>query len=566
MDSIHDSLIVWFAENSMYLDADEIKERIVEDKHAEGIDAVLIDQRNYIIYFVSAKTNAFDGIERNLPENDVKSTLAGMRFLLTGDYKGKITPELENLIDEYHELANSGNYETRVLFVFMKNNPVDDKFVKDFNKDFEKVKVIFIDFKELKGFYEDSYLLRIASPPEKISFSIMTNYLKKDFPQKSVVFTCKGSELAKIFNDYKERIFQQNVRLSLGVRSKSINKKIYETAVSDKRKHDFWYFNNGITIICSEMDVIPSGKVANLKRAQIINGAQTTYSLYEAYSNGKLDDSVEILVKVIETNNREFIENVTLYTNSQNAIRLRDLCSNDEVQIETQKIINGSFGYFYERKRGEFDSLYKTNKAKSKNFGARYRDKVISNEKAAQGFLALYLNKPSQAKSEKARIFAKDVSGFYDLIFNKKDSLLAEKLLLSWKLLEFVETKKKNYKKELKKAAGLDDKQRHDIYKYDCILHSEYFVIDLMNDFLREKNLDIVNTKDCIIKVIQYLDNNSVTLHQIYDQIKEELASYTNELKKTEGYYHNKFFKSENSIGLFREYIKGKYSFVSNMP
>ena len=80
MDSIHDSLIVWFAENSMYLDADEIKERIVEDKHAEGIDAVLIDQRNYIIYFVSAKTNAFDGIERNLPENDVKSTLAGMRF------------------------------------------------------------------------------------------------------------------------------------------------------------------------------------------------------------------------------------------------------------------------------------------------------------------------------------------------------------------------------------------------------------------------------------------------------------------------------------------------------
>ena len=567
LESIHDSFIVWFAENSMYLDPEDIVERIVEDTHAEGIDAVLIDERNFTIYFISAKTNGFDQIEKNLPENDVKSTLEGMRLLLTGDYKGKITPELENLVDEYHALMNTGNYETKVLFLFMKKNPIDDKFVRQFVKDFERSDVIFFNFSDLKDFYEDSYLLSVAAPPEKISFTVLTSYLKKENPRKAYVFTCKGIELAKIFNDYKERIFQQNVRLSLGLKSKSINKKIYETAISDQRKNDFWYFNNGITIVCSDVDVVPSGRVTNLRKPQIINGAQTTYALFDAYSSGKLDDNVELLVKVIETHEKEFIENVTLYTNSQNAIRLRDLSSNDEVQIKTQRLVNGCFQYFYERKRGEFDSTYKTPREKIQNFGRGYKKKVISNEKAAQGFLALFLDMPAQSKSDKGRIFVKDSSGFYDQIFNKNEKLLAEKLFLSWKILKFVEQKKKEFKKELrrlKKEVLSGEKPKEVLTKYDSVLHSEYFIIDLMKDFICQTQ-DIVHDREAIIDTLKQIDENSVKLDQIYKAIKDDIASYTNELRKDPEYYHNKFFKSEKSIGLLREFMHKNYAFIDVM-
>lgn len=393
LDDMHDALILWFGENYLSLDPEDVKERIVQDKYAEGIDAVLIDQRNYNLFFIQAKTvRTFDNTTNNFPENDVKSTLAGVRFLVKGDYKGKITPELENLIDEYHELDRTGNYKTTVLFLTLKKEPFDNKYIEDFKKDFPKAGVDFYNFEWLFDFYVNKYLPMRADPPKRISFEVLTNLLTKDSPNKSRVFTCKGKELAKIYNDHRDAIFQQNVRYSLGLRPKSINRQILETAIDTTRDVSFWYFNNGITIVCKTINESTSGKVINLDEAQIINGAQTTYALYEAYKNGNLKENVEVLIKAIESNDRNFIESVTLYTNSQNAIRLRDLCSKDEIQTKIQKILLASYKYFYERARGEFDSLYPTSEAKEKLLDENYKSEIINNENAAQSFLAMYLN------------------------------------------------------------------------------------------------------------------------------------------------------------------------------
>jgi len=561
LDTKHDALIMWFGENYLSLDPDETKERIINDKHAEGVDAILIDQINYNLLFIQAKTvENFGNTKNNFPENDVKSTLAGIRFLLQSDYKGRITPELENLVDEYHELDKTGDYKTTIIFLALKRKPVDDKFIKGFKQDFPRIKVNFYDFDGLFDFYVNKYLTIRAAPPGRISFEVLTNLLTKDTPNKSRVFTCKGKELAKIYNDYRERIFQQNVRYSLGLRSKSINRQILETAIDDTRNIEFWYFNNGITIVCKKINETASGKVINLDNAQIINGAQTTYALYEAYKNGNLKDNVEVLIKAIETDSRDFIESVTLYTNSQNAIRLRDLCSNDEIQFKTQKILLDSYQYFYERKRGEFDSLYPTTEAKRKLLGQDYKVKLINNENAAQSFLAMYLNKPAQAKSEKARIFLKDKAGFYDDIFNKKDDILAEKFLMSWKLLKYIEIYKKEYKKKYKTAEDLSESEKNEIYKYDFLLHSEYFILNIFKDFLSQKFN--INAKDDLLKIISKIESNDDQIQEYYETIKKVLAEYVNDIKKQSGYYHNKFFKNEKSIGLIRNFFNKKYSFI----
>ena len=563
LDTKHDALIMWFGENCLSLDPDETKERIVNDKHAEGVDAILIDQINYDLLFIQAKTvENFDNTTNNFSENDVKSTLQGIRFLLQGDYKKKITPELENLVDEYHELDRTGDYETTIIFLALKSKPVDDKFIKSFNQDFPMIAVNFYDFDKLFDFYVNKYLTIRAAPPKRISFKVLTNLLIKDTPDKSRVFTCKGEELAKIYNDYRERIFQQNVRYSLGLRSKSINRQILETAIDNTRNKEFWYFNNGITIVCKKINEATSRKVINLDNAQIINGAQTTYALYEAYNNGNLKDDVEILVKVIETDDRNFIENVTLYTNSQNAIRLRDLCSNDEIQLKIQKILLDSYRLFYERKRGEFDSLYPTAEAKRKLLGQDYKVKVINNENSAQSFLAMYLNKPAQAKSEKGRIFLKDNAGFYDDIFNKNDDILAEKILMSWKLLKYIEMYKKEYKKKYKMAESLPESEKNEIYKYDFLLHSEYFILNIFKDFLKNMGFDISAERGDLLKIISKIESNDDQIQEYYETIKKVLAEYVNDLKKQPGYYHNKFFKNEKSVGLIRNFFNQEYNFI----
>jgi len=562
LGTLHDALIVWFGENYLSLDPEELKERIVCDSHAEGVDAILIDQTNFNLFFIQAKSvNDFNNTRNNFSENDVKLTLNGIQFLLRGDYKGKITPELENLVNEYHELDRSGDYKTIILFLPLKKKPLDYKFIENFKKDFNQIKVEFYDFDWLFDFYENEYLISRASPPKKISFEVLTNLLSKDKPYKSRVFICKGKELAKIYNDYKERIFQQNVRYSLGIRSKSINRQILETAINNNRSKDFWYFNNGITIICNKINESNSLKVINLHNAQIINGAQTTYALYEAYKDGDLNDDVEVLIKAIETSDKNFIENVTLCTNSQNAIRLRDLCSNDEIQLKIQKILLDSYKYFYERKRGEFDSIYPTIEEKRKLMGNNYKVKLICNENAAQSFLAMFLDKPAQAKNEKGRIFMKDKAGFYDEIFNINDEILAEKILMSWKLLKYIEKHKKDYKDKYKSAQNLPDKKRNEIYKYVFLLHSEYFILNIFKDFLKRDGYDI-NKKNDLINIISKIDSNDNQILKYYETIKKGLVVYIDILRKQPGYYDNKFFKNENSIGLIRNFLNQKYSFI----
>jgi hypothetical protein len=563
LDTIHDALIVWFGENHLSLDADDVKERIIEDKRAEGVDAVLIDRTNYELLFLQARTvDNFDNAQKNFPENDLKSALEGIRFLLRGDYKGQITPELENLIDEYHELDKTSDYQTRIVFLALKKRPTDDKFIESFKKDFPEIEVDFYDFGWLSDFFVNKYLTMRAAPPERISFEILTDILHKDTPNKSRIFTCKGKEIARIYNDYKERIFQQNVRYSLGVRSKSINRQILETATSDERSINFWYFNNGITIVCKNIGEPSSGKVINLDNAQIINGAQTTYALHEAYKNGTLKDNVEVLIRVIANSDRDFVENVTLYTNSQNAVRLRDLCSNDEIQSKIQSIVLGSYQYFYERKRGEIDSLYPTIEAKRKLLGDNYKLKVISNENCAQSLLAMYLDKPAQAKSEKGRIFLKDRTGFYDDIFNQSDDLVAEKMLMSWKLVKYIEKYKKEYNKRYKVAEDLPEGEKNEIYKYDFLRHGEYFILNLFKDFLKNGGFNIHSSKDDLLMIISKIDSNDNQIQGYYETIKDVLAEYIGERKKEPKYYHNKFFKNETSIGLIRSSFNKKHSFI----
>jgi len=565
LENLHDALIVWYGENALFLDPEETIERIVNDRHGEGIDSILVDEINSNLIFVQAKTvENFDNTKNNLPENDIKTTLEGVRFLIKGgDYKGKITPELENLVDEYHDKDRTGNYETQILFLALKRKPLDFKFIESFRREFGNIKVKIIDFNELKDFYEKEYLIRLSKPPKRVAFQVRANILKKDKPHKSYVFTIKAEEMARLYSEHKETIFQQNVRYFLGMRSRSINEQIYQTASDGNEASNFWYFNNGITMICKKITETTSGKVVYLERTQIINGAQTTYALYRAYEEGSLDGNAEVLIRVIETNDKDLIENITLYTNSQNAIRLRDLCSNDPIQIKIQKILNG-FGYFYERKRGEFDVVYHTVKEKKKILGEKYSEKIISNEKAAQAFLAFYLDKPSQAKSEKKRIFVKDGSGFYRDIFNESDTTLPEKLLLAWELLKYIEKKKQSFRKEYRKINEKKDEEKTEIYRLDFILHSEYFVLNLLKDFLKKEGYDIEKNRDDITNLIKILESeeNPELIEKIYNQIIKTLAEYVEKLRKQPEYYHNKFFKNEKSIGLVRNSFKEKYNFI----
>ncbi|MBN8294891.1 AIPR family protein, partial [Rhodobacter sp. NTK016B] len=223
---------------------------------------------------------------------------------------------------------------------------------------------------------------------------------------RSVLCTVTGVELAKLAQtEPRDAIFDTNVRGNLGLGGQ-VNKSIYASATDSSTSEHFWFMNNGITMVCDRLSLVrdpdePSIKVENV---QIINGCQTTSSIRSAFEDGKLSEKVKVQVKLYESKDQQFVENVVIATNNQNSIGSRDLHANDEVQQLIQRKIYEDFGLFYERKRGE-----------AKSAGVA-KSEVVSLEKAGQAYLAIFKSQPTVSRAQKYKIYSQDL---YEEVFSK---------------------------------------------------------------------------------------------------------------------------------------------------
>ena len=97
----------------------------------------------------------------------------------------------------------------------------------------------------------------------------------------------------RLYRDSIEKgysIFDMNIREYLG--NKGVNKNIYKTLLDTEDRKNFFYYNNGITIICDQMSKINQqssnpdmNAVFSIDNPQIVNGCQTVNSIYEALKN-----------------------------------------------------------------------------------------------------------------------------------------------------------------------------------------------------------------------------------------------------------------------------------------
>ncbi len=124
---------------------------------------------------------------------------------------------------------------------------------------------------------------------------------------KSTVCIVEGVGLAKIVEEYGERLFEENVRTFLGNKKtanrKSVNDEILRTCSDDTEAEYFWFYNNGVTVTCDSFTLMYSGNPPFIKvdNIQIVNGCQTSMTLYQALKKGKLNDKTKVLFKVFAT-------------------------------------------------------------------------------------------------------------------------------------------------------------------------------------------------------------------------------------------------------------------------
>src|SRR5438034_8297549 len=152
-------------------------------------------------------------------------------------------------------------------------------------------------------------------------------------------------------------LFQKNVRQSLGLNN-AVNKAIKSTIYSDKHR-DFFFFHNGMTAICSRLTLVDDSTLT-LQGLSVVNGCQSLNTILSCSERVKEIDDTYIMFRFYEIPQRDRADRISISTNTQSAVKPRDLRSNDKRVLSLKKVFEQRYprGYLV-TKRGEVPSADK---------------------------------------------------------------------------------------------------------------------------------------------------------------------------------------------------------------
>ena len=182
----------------------------------------------------------------------------------------------------------------------------------------------------------------------------------EEFPFRRVLIgRCSVGELARLADQYGNRLFERNIRRYLGLAGNRVNEALAATLREPAERPNFYFYNNGVTLTCSQFrhNALQHGSwQVRMADLQIVNGGQTARTVQRMTEEiGPEIGSAEVLVRIYELppdDDGALVEAITFATNSQNPVNLRDLKANDSRQQALAESIQ-ALGYGYRPKRSE---------------------------------------------------------------------------------------------------------------------------------------------------------------------------------------------------------------------
>ena len=182
-----------------------------------------------------------------------------------------------------------------------------------------------------------------------------------------------GEALRLLYEKFGARLLEANVRSFLSVKGKGVNAGIQATLRNAPGR--FMAYNNGIVLVADEMRLGDAGGGATgiswLRGLQIVNGGQTTASLYFAKKRFPETDlsKVRVTAKIIVMKTSDpakeeaLVSDISRFANSQNAVKQSDLSANKPFHVAVERLSlsvycpDGKSRWFYERAAGSYNTM-----------------------------------------------------------------------------------------------------------------------------------------------------------------------------------------------------------------
>ncbi|MEB7895126.1 AIPR family protein [Serratia marcescens] len=205
---------------------------------------------------------------------------------------------------------------------------------------------------------------------------------------QSFLMVMPADALATLYGKFGARLLEQNVRTFLQARG-NVNKGIRATILNEPGM--FFAYNNGITATAQsvETELMDVGlTITRIVDLQIVNGGQTTASLFHTRKRNKADLSqifVQMKLSVIDNQQSEMVvPKISEYANTQNRVNAADFFSNHPFHVRMEEFSRRIWApalkgaprdtrWFYERARGQYaDAQSKLTTAEQRRFKAEH--------------------------------------------------------------------------------------------------------------------------------------------------------------------------------------------------
>jgi len=348
--------VAWYLRRVLLRDAISARDDITDGANDKQMDAVIVDDEDRRVLIIQGKFIAAGQVDSE-PLREVLGAWIRLQDLasLQQDCNDKLKLKLEAvrkaLDDEY-----------RVDFELLTTGTLTDTARADLKAFSERLE----DFDELSASLQlvDTEVLETRLAEAEAQELPSLNHEVSLDPTKTLVTGLGNAKTIMTILPLKEclrlpgitdgRLFRKNVRQSLGANNR-VNKALRAT-INGERVRDFFFYHNGVTAICDAAEYNAEKGTLAVKGLSVVNGCQSLSTIYSVSERVRSSEAKEanILFRFYEIPDRALADRISINTNSQSAVKPRDLRSNDKVMVGLKRAFETRYpDGFFMTKRGE---------------------------------------------------------------------------------------------------------------------------------------------------------------------------------------------------------------------
>ena len=336
------------------IDDQEAADAITDEPLDDGIDGFYYSASERVCYIVQSKwSNNGSG---SIDVGSVLKFTQGIEHIVNSELT-RLGPKLRKKQNAIAQLLADSSARFVLVIAYTGRASLSNEamvplnaLLEQLNEDEDMVAIQLLRQQELHKIVEQRAL------GELVDINILLKEVGKIEKPKAFYGQLDVADIAAWIN-FGDKLYARNIRAFKG--STDVNEAIVNTLKS--APENFVYFNNGITITCSQLRQTPHGlggkasRMFECKGVNVVNGAQTVGSIMSFLSANNNESSAKVMVRIIslESCTPDFSSEITRAVNTQNRIERRDFASLDPSQARLKSDLSLSFNQDYVFRTGE---------------------------------------------------------------------------------------------------------------------------------------------------------------------------------------------------------------------